>query len=243
MTKTILDILIHEKNTAFRNGLYDYLNVKMAYDTSKIEGSTLTFSDTQELYEKNMISTGGHSLDDLLESKNHFELFDFMLETINEPLTERLIKEYHQILKKGTLDEKRYGIGKYKRIPNIAGDQKVAEPHEVPEKMSMLMEEQVQEAKNLDHILHFHHEFELIHPFQDGNGRVGRIIMLRDCLANHIIPFIISSERKKEYIDGLRLFKTNPNLLKDEVTLQQETFGDMAKPFLNYYNSERDRDL
>lgn len=236
MSNTILDILIQEKNTAFKNGLYDYLNIKMAYDTNKIEGSTLTFSDTQELYEKNVIPTGGHSFDDLLESKNHFELFDFMLETINEPLTERLIKEYHQVLKKGMLDEKRYGIGKYKSIPNIAGDQKVAEPHEVAELMSVLLKKNDQEEKTLDHLLGFHHEFELIYPFQDGNGRVGRIIMLRGCLAHDITPFVISSDRKKEYIDGLRLFKTNPNILMEEARSQQEEFHEMAKPFMNYYN-------
>lgn len=238
MGKSYLDIIQLEKEKGFRNGLYDYVNVKMSYDTNRMEGSTLTFTDTQALYEKNVVPTGGHSFDALIEGKNHFELLDFMLMTINEPLTERLIKEFHQILKKGTLDEERYGIGRYKGIPNIAGEQKVAEPHEVPELMRALLESY---DKMLDDVLRFHHEFELIHPFQDGNGRVGRLIMLRQCLKHNITPFIISSDRKEEYINGLQFFETKPHLLKEEVTAQQELFQELAEPFVNHYsNSKRD---
>ncbi|MBP1970362.1 Fic family protein [Virgibacillus natechei] len=236
MDKSYLDIIQLEKEKGFRNGLYDYINVKMSYDTNRMEGSTLTFTDTQALYEKNIVPTGGHSFDDLLEGKNHFELMDFMLTTIDESLTERLIKEFHQILKKGTLDEERYGIGRYKGIPNMAGEQKVAEPHAVPELMRNLLESYDKKDATLDDVLRFHHEFELIHPFQDGNGRVGRLIMLRECLKHDITPFIISSDRKEEYINGLRFFEAKPHLLKEEVMAQQEAFRGIAEPFVNHYN-------
>lgn len=215
-----------ERKSHFKNGLYDYVTVTMSYNTNKIEGSTLTLSDTQSLYERNVVPTGGHKIDDIIESKNHFELVNFMLETIDESLTERLVKEFHQLLKKGTSDAER----------NIAGDQKVAEPHEVPEKMERLVEDyRSLQTVDLEDILTFHHQFELIHPFQDGNGRVGRIIMLRECLRNDVIPFIISSERCEEYIDGLKMFGTDKSFLVKEANLQQEVFKNIAEPFIKHY--------
>jgi Fic family protein len=232
---TYLSVINQERKSHFKNGLYDYVTVTMSYNTNKIEGSTLTLSDTQSLYERNVVPTGGHKIDDIIESKNHFELVNFMLETIDESLTERLVKEFHQLLKKGT-DAERYGIGQYKVFPNIAGDQKVAEPHEVPEKMERLVEGyRSLQTVGLEDILTFHHQFELIHPFQDGNGRVGRIIMLRECLRNDVFPFIISSERREEYIDGLKMFGTDKSFLVKEANLQQEVFKNIAEPFIKHY--------
>lgn len=236
MKVTYLSIINQERKKRLKNGLYDYVTITMSYNTNKIEGSTLTLSDTQSLYEKNVILTGGHKVDDIIESKNHFALVDFMLETIDEPLTERLIKEYHQLLKKGTSDVEMYGIGRYKIFPNIVGDQKVAEPHEVPEKMEKLIANyNLLQTIDLKDILTFHHQFECIHPFQDGNGRVGRIIMLRECLKNDVTPFIISSERREEYIQGLKMFEKDPSLLIKEAMLQQEVFQEMAEPFIKHY--------
>lgn len=236
MASIYLSILKEEKNTNRKNGLYDYITVTLAYNTNKIEGSTLTLSDTQSLYEHNMVLTGGHRMDDLIESKNHFELFDFMLDTIDEPLTEQLIKELHQILKKGTSDEKWYGIGRYKKIPNIVGEQVVAQPHEVPELMKQLLDDYncLIDVKLID-ILNFHHRFELIHPFQDGNGRVGRIIMFRQCLTHDITPFIVSSERREQYIEGLKKYENNPDLLVQEIRLRQEKFKELSKPCVESY--------
>lgn len=236
MKVTYLSVINQERKSHFKNGLYDYVTVTMSYNTNKIEGSTLTLSDTQYLYERNVVPTGGHKIDDIIESKNHFKLVNFMLETIDESLTERLVKEFHQLLKKGTSDAERYGIGQYKVFPNIAGDQKVAEPHEVPEKMERLVEGyRSLQTVDLEDILAFHHQFELIHPFQDGNGRVGRIIMLRECLRNDVIPFIISSERREEYIDGLKMFGTDKSFLVKEANLQQEVFKNIAEPFIKHY--------
>lgn len=238
MKLTYLWILNHERKTQFKNGLYDYLTVTMAYNTNKIEGSTLTLSDTQSLYERNVVPTGGHKVDDIIEGKNHFKLVDFMLDTIEEPLTERLIKEFHQLLKKGTSDVEKYGIGQYKVFPNIVGDTPVAEPHEVPEKMEqLLLSHQSITDVTLEDILTFHHRFESIHPFQDGNGRVGRVLMLRECLLHDITPFIISSERREEYIQGLKKFEQDPSLLQFEANLQQEVFQKMASPFMKHYRN------
>lgn len=247
---TYLEILTKERNTAFKNGLYDYIAVSMSYNTNKIEGSTLTFTDTKSLYEKDIVFTGGHKTDDVIEGRNHFKLLEFMFETIEEPLSERLIKEYHQLLKSGTSDVEKYGIGQYKVFPNIVGDTPVAEPHEVPEKMQRLINSyQNLHDVILEDILSFHYHFETIHPFQDGNGRVGRVIMLRECLRHNITPFIISAERREEYIQGLKSFPQDPSFLQKEANLQQEVFEKMAAPFLKYYQNaalkkrDNERDL
>ena len=236
MENPYLIVLQEEKKSEIKNGLYDYTTVLLSYATNRLEGSTLTFQDTQSLYEKNILYTAGHSVDDIIESKNHFRLFDFMLETIDEPLTERLIKEYHQLLKQGTTDEDRYGIGQYKEIPNTAGDQPVAEPYEVPGLMdTLLIKYNELSYADLHAILDFHHRFELIHPFQDGNGRVGRLIMFRQCLTNDVTPFIISADQRNEYFDGLKQFKTDPSVLKKKISVKQQEFKKMAQPFIDHY--------
>lgn len=234
-----LSIFEKEKSTRFKNGLYDYVAVMLAYNTNKIEGSTLTLSDTQSLYTHDFVNTGGHKMDDLIESRNHFELFDFMLNTMNEPFTERLIKEYHQLLKKGTSDERWYGVGKYKKVPNVVGDLEVAQPHEVPQLMESLIDQfnDKQEVTLID-VLEFHHAFESIHPFQDGNGRVGRLIMFRQCLTHHITPFIVSAERREQYIKGLKEFKNDPTILENEAVQGQKAFAKIAEPFVKYYQKD-----
>jgi Fic family protein len=234
---TYVSVFKKERKNHMKNGLYDYFAVNMTYHTGKIEGSTLTLSDTQALFERNVVPTGGHRVDDIIESRNHFELIDFMLETIDEPLNERLIKEFHQLLKKGTTDEKYYGVGDYKKIPNIAGTQKVAQPHEVHALMTNLLKEYTEkEGIHLKDIITFHHAFELIHPFQDGNGRVGRMMMMRECLRHPITPFIISSERREEYIHGLKMYGSDPAILMKEATMQQQVFQEIAEPFLEHYS-------
>lgn len=233
MKSKFLSILAWEKREKVKNGLYEYTIINMSYNTNRMEGSTLSLTDTKDLFEKNTLYTSGHHVDDIIEGKNHFKLFDFMLDTIKEPLTERLIKEYHQLLKKNTSDEANYGAGKYKGIPNIVGDQATAEPHEVEDLMNRLVNENT--IKSLMDILSFHHQFELIHPFQDGNGRVGRIIMFRQCLEYNLTPFIIPSEKREEYINGLKLFNNNPVILKNVIEKFQEHYKRMAKPFMKVY--------
>ncbi|GEN30181.1 Fic family protein [Cerasibacillus quisquiliarum] len=242
LNSNYLFVLEKERKENIKNGLYEYTVINMSYNTNRMEGSTLSLSDTKDLFEKNTIFSGGHNVDDIIEGKNHFRLFDFMLDTIKEPLTERLIKEYHQILKRNTSDEVRYGSGRYKGIPNIAGDQPTVEPHEVEGLMRDLVENH--SINNLMDILSFHHQFELIHPFQDGNGRVGRMIMFRQCLEYGITPFIIPSDRREEYINGLKLFKEEPNVLENEIKKFQESYKQIAKPFLrNYTKSGKNSEL
>lgn len=235
MHSDYLFVLSQERKENIKNGLYEYTIIHMSYNTNRMEGSTLTLSDTQALYEHNSVLTGGHQMDDIMEGKNHFALFNFMLDTIEESLSERLIKEFHQLLKKGTTDEDNYGIGMYKTMPNIAGDQATAEPHEVQERMKKIIEEKT--IGNLKDILSFHHQFELIHPFQDGNGRVGRMIMFRQCLVHNFTPFIIPSDKREEYINGLKTFPEQADVLENDITLYQEHYYNLAKPFLKLYKN------
>jgi len=240
LKRIYLNILAYEKEHKAKNGLYDYLMVNLAYNTNRIEGSTLTLSDIESLYAHDHVPTGGHKMDDLIESRNHFELFDFMLETIEEPFNARLIKEYHQLLKKGTTDDQWYGVGQYKSIPNTIGEKQVAQPHEVNELMQKLINDFNKNlAITLSDILTFHYQFEMIHPFQqDGNGRIGRIIMLRQALFNDITPFMIDARRRDEYIEGLDQFEHSPQLLLNEATMQQEKFKKIAKPFVEHYTDK-----
>lgn len=238
-----LKILFDERRKSIKNGLYDYLNVNMSYNTNRIEGSTLSLPDTEMLYAHNYVATGGHSMDDLIESKNHFELFDFMLDTINEPLSERLIKEYHQLLKKGTSDDKWYGAGTYKKVPNMIGGVKVAQPYQVKDMMFKLVNEfNEKEVVSLKDVVDFHYKFERIHPFQDGNGRVGRMIMLKQSLLNDITPFVVMSDRRDEYIEGLRMYEDNPKILIKEIEMQQKKFKEVATPFVKHYHNMMDKD-
>ena len=232
-----LVVLEKERKENIKNGLYEYTLINMSYNTNRMEGSTLSLSDTKDLFERNILYTGGHNVDDIIEGKNHFSLFDFMLDTIEEPLTERLIREYHQLLKMNTSDEANYGIGKYKRIPNIAGEQPTAEPHEVEDLMYHLVNQYP--VNDLMDILSFHLQFELIHPFQDGNGRVGRIIMFRQCLVHNLTPFIIPSDKREEYINGLKFFDENPTVLKNEIINFQESYKQIATPFLKVYSKHK----
>lgn len=230
-------VLEKERKEKVKNGLYEYTLINISYNTNRMEGSTLTLSDTKDLYERNTLYTGGHKVDDIIEGKNHFDLFNFMLDTIEEPLTERLIREYHQLLKRNTSDEANYGIGKYKEIPNIAGNQPTAEPHEVEDLMYHLVNEHP--INDLMDILSFHHQFQLIHPFQDGNGRVGRIIMFRQCLEHNVTPFIIPADKREEYINGLKLFNEDPTVLESEIKRFQESYKKLATPFLKIYARNR----
>lgn len=231
-----LIVLEKERKDKIKNGLYEYTLINMSYNTNRMEGSTLSLSDTKSLFERNTLFTGGHNVDDILEGKNHFDLFNFMLDTIKVPLTERLIQEYHHLLKKNTSDEANYSVGKYKGIPNISGDQPTAEPHEVEGLMYRLVNNHP--INNLMDILAFHHQFELIHPFQDGNGRVGRMIMFRQCLEHNFTPFIIPSDQRDEYIDGLKAFNKDPTILENEIKKFQESYQQIARPFLKIYSNE-----
>ena len=234
--------LIEQKNINLSGNLYYRTQIDFAYNTNHIEGSTITSDETMSIYDTGTIFTSADkviSLKDITETKNHFTLFKFMLDTIDSELTEELIKKYHFILKNGTLtDEEKewFNVGEYKKLKNYVGDIKTTEPSNVEADIIKLLEwyKNVEE-KTIEEIIEFHVRFETIHPFQDGNGRIGRIIMFRECLKNNIIPFYIEDRNKAYYIRGMREYQLNneKGYLIDTCLNSQDNYLKMCEYFLN----------
>ena len=234
--------LIEQKNINVSGNLYYRTQIDFAYNTNHIEGSTITSDETMSIYDTGTIFTSADkviSLKDMTETKNHFTLFKFMLDTIDSELTEELIKKYHFILKNGTLtDEEKewFNVGEYKKLKNYVGDIKTTEPSNVEADIIKLLEwyKNVEE-KTIEEIIEFHVRFETIHPFQDGNGRIGRIIMFRECLKNNIIPFYIEDRNKAYYIRGMREYQLNneKGYLIDTCLNSQDNYLKMCEYFLN----------
>ena len=211
----ILEILKEQKNMKLKGNLYHNTQITFAYNTNHIEGSRLTEDQTRYIYETNTILFERGtvaSVDDIVETSSHFKLVDYMLDIASEPLTEDIIKKFHKILKEGTMDSRKewFNVGEYKKLPNEAGMMKTASPNETPKEMQKLMEWYNSLSKiTIKEIIEFHARFEKIHPFQDGNGRVGRMIMFKECLKNNIIPFIILDKDKLFYYRGLKEYQGN----------------------------------
>lgn len=205
-----ISINVMQKLSKIKNSVYDDIKIEYLYHSNKLEGSTFNMEQLNVLLEENMV-IGEHSIDDVQETINSLELFDFVIATLNEKLTDRLLREYHSILKKNTSDANYGFMGVYKKIPNKLRnvDIKLAEPYEVEELMKALLEKKV---KSIDDIADFHQKFEQIHPFQDGNGRIGRFIMLRQCLENNIDLIAIDEEYNKEYREALYKAQTTENI-------------------------------
>ena len=212
----ILEVLREQKEMKLKGNLYHQTQVSFAYNTNHIEGSTLTEDQTRYIFETNTILFESDTIakvDDILETSNHFKLVDYMLDVADKKLTEKLIKEFHKILKDGTSDSRVewFNVGEYKQRANTIGNGiKTTSPNNVEKEMSKLMDwynslKQVT-AKE---IIEFHYRFESIHPFQDGNGRVGRIIAFKECLKNNIVPFIILDKEKLFYYRGLNQYQSN----------------------------------
>ena len=202
----------YDKND--RSGVYGYTQRKMAYNSNKIEGSTLTENQTSSLFDTGTLSSEGELIrsKDIEEATGHFIMFNNMLKTFNQELSEDLIKKYHYDLKSGVFEDKAngYAIGEYKQRANIVSNIKVALPSEVSDKMNKLLQEyNSRKNHSLYDIVMFHAEYESIHPFQDGNGRTGRIIMFKECLKNNIFPFIIEDNLKAEYYKALNSAQIN----------------------------------
>lgn len=211
----VLDILREQKEMRIKGNLYYNTQIMFTYNTNHIEGNKLTEDQTKDIFEENLILFEKETLvrvDDILEAANHFKLVDYMLEIAEENLTEDMIKEFHRILKEGTMDSRKewFNVGDYKKLPNEAGIMKTISPKETPKEMKKLMEWYNSLSKiTINEIIEFHARFEKIHPFQDGNGRVGRIIMFKECLKNNIIPFIILDKDKLFYYRGLKEYQVN----------------------------------
>jgi Fic family protein len=205
--------LLSEKNVGHKGGIYNKLQVDMAFNSNHIEGSRLTHDQTRYIYETNTIGVGvsgseeAVNVNDVIETVNHFRCFDFILDTLGKPLTEQYIKQLHMLLKSGVVD-KNAVIGEFKTCANEVGAMETAAPEKVPELLGELLSQTDENNMTLYDIAAFHSAFEMIHPFYDGNGRVGRLIILKQCLENDIVPIIIEDRDKMFYYMGLKQMQT-----------------------------------
>lgn len=211
---SILEILREQKEMQLKGNLYHATQIHFAYNTNHIEGSQLTEEQTRYIYETNtfVAEEGNHTanVDDIIETSNHFKLVDYMLDVADEILTEDRIKEFHKILKTGTSDERKswFKVGTYKELANEIGASQTSSPEEAEKEMQKLLDwYQHLEKVSFEDIVKFHSDFEKIHPFQDGNGRVGRMILFKECLKNDIMPFIILAKDKMFYYRGLKEYQ------------------------------------
>jgi Fic family protein len=234
----LLEILQEEKSSKHKGGIYHKTQIKLTYNTNRIEGSKLSEEQTRYIYETNTLFTEDGSnatnIDDIIETVNHFHCFDYLLEIASEPLSEKHIKKFHKILKLNTSDSKKewFNIGEYKIKPNIVGGIETSKPNEVEKHINKLLKTYHQKTPiEINDIIEFHYEFEKIHPFQDGNGRVGRLIMFKECLKNNIVPFIIEDEFKFFYYRGLTEYPKVKEYLIDTCLSAQDNY----KILMNYF--------
>ncbi len=233
---TLPEILKAEKAARLSGGIYHKVQVELTYNSNHIEGSKLTHDQTRYIFETNTIGvdSGSLNVDDILETSNHFRCIDLIIDQTNATLGERLIKQLHSVLKSGTSDARKdwFVVGGYKRLPNEVGGKETAAPEDVAPRMQELLKRyHAIEKKTLDDLLEFHYRFELIHPFQDGNGRVGRLILFKECLKNGIVPFIVDDELKMFYYRGLREWLNDRGFLRDTCIAAQDQF----KRYLDYF--------
>ena len=233
---TLLEILQEEKASKYPGGIYHKTQIDLTYNSNHIEGSRLTHDQTRYIFETNTIGVENEVLnvDDVIETANHFRCIDMMIDDAKTALTEKLIKELHLTLKSGTSDSRKdwFAVGDYKKMPNEVGGMTTALPEEVAEKMKILLEEyKGKEKKNFEDILDFHVKFERIHPFQDGNGRVGRLIMFKECLKYNIVPLIIEDDLKMFYYRGLKEWDHEKDYLTDTCLTAQDKY----KAYLEYF--------
>ena len=233
---TLTDVLRSEKAAQMSGGIYHKVQIELTYNSNHIEGSRLTHDQTRYIFETNSIGmeSGTLNVDDIVETVNHFKCIDIVIDNVGYALSERFIKQLHAVLKGGTSDSRkeRFAVGDYKRLPNEVGGQATALPEEVGAKMRELLDDyNSTKEKTLEDIIDFHYRFERIHPFQDGNGRVGRLIMFKECLRNNIVPFIIDEKLKIFYYRGLREWNRERGYLRDTCLAAQDKF----KAYLNYF--------
>ncbi len=237
----LLTILRDEKSSGLKGGIYHQTQINLAYNTNRIEGSKLSEEQTRYIYETNtLFLSDGEStanVDDIVETVNHFSCFDYMLDIADEPLSEEHIKKFHYLLKINTSDSKKtwFRVGDYKLKPNIVGGIETTLPSDVPTEMKNLIENYHQkEVITVHDIIDFHFKFEQIHPFQDGNGRVGRLVIFKECLANNIIPFIIEESHKFFYYRGLSEYPKVKDYLIDTCLSAQDNYKSKLDYFIKF---------
>ncbi len=234
--QTLLDILREEKRAQVHGGIYHKIQIELTYNSNHIEGSRLTHDQTRYIFETNTIgiTDEGVRVDDIIETSTHFRCIDEIIESAKSQLSEKFIKNLHFILKTGTSDAKKdwFSVGDYKKLPNEVGGRETTLPEDVAKEMKKLLAEyNCKENVTLHDIIEFHVQFERIHPFQDGNGRIGRLIMFKECLKHNIVPFIIEDKIKMFYYRGLKEWNHERGYLTDTCLSAQDTF----KTYLDYF--------
>ena len=232
----LLNYLKEQKEMKLKGGIYHRTQIDLTYNSNRIEGSKLTHDQTRYIFETNTIGTSKESVnvDDIIETTNHFRCIDLIIDRAKSKLSESFIKELHFLLKSGTSDSRKdwFNVGEYKKLPNEVGGNETCPPKEVSTKMKTLLSDYHNiEKKTFEDIINFHFQFEIIHPFQDGNGRVGRLIMFKECLANNIVPFIIDEDLKLFYYRGLQEWTHIREYLLDTCLTAQDNY----KAILNYF--------
>ena len=234
----ILQALKEEKNAKISGGIYHETQVRLTYNSNRIEGSRLSEDQTRLIFETNTIGSDvGVPVDDIIETANHFRAIDYVIDKAEEPLTEEIIKALHRLLKTGTKDShiSWFNVGEYKAKPNVVGGMETTPPSKVAGKMKKLLDEYSKiETVSIRDIIRFHHDFEKIHPFQDGNGRVGRLIACKECLRFNIVPFIIEDSKKMFYYRGLKEWDNEQGFLLETCLDGQDAY----KALLNYFGIE-----
>lgn len=236
----LTQFLVEELQTHRKGGLYHKTQVQLAYNSNRIEGSKLTEEQTRYIFETRTIGFKDQEavpVDDIIETTNHFIAFDYLLRTINEPLTENLIKEFHRILKTGTADAQKpyFNVGDWKKLANEVGGRETCSPADVEKEMGELRTWYANQADvTIQTLAEYHWRFESIHPFQDGNGRVGRLILFRECLRNTIMPFVIDNGHKLYYYRGLSEFKQTPGFLIGTMQSAQDVY----EAWIKYFDEE-----
>lgn len=233
---TLLDILRIEKKSKLSGGIYHKVQIELTYNSNHIEGSCLTHDETRYIFETNTIGIDKKTInvDDIIETVNHFKCIDMIIDNANKNISEKLIKNLHKILKNNTSDSRKdwFAVGEYKKLPNTVGDILTAQPYEVEKKMKKLITQyNAKKTKTLDDLLDFHYKFECIHPFQDGNGRIGRLLLFKECLKYNIVPFIIDEHLKLFYYSGLKEWENERGFLRETCLMAQDKF----KIYLNYF--------
>lgn len=236
---SLLKILREQKEAKISGGIYHKIQIELTYNSNHIEGSRLTHDQTRYIFETNTIGFENEAVnvDDIIETSNHFRCIDMVIEQAGATLSEKFIKQLHSTLQTGTSDSRKdwFAVGEYKKIPNEVGGCDTALPEEVADKMRKLLADYNAKGNiTFDDIVEFHVAFERIHPFQDGNGRVGRLILLKECLKHNIVPFIIEDNLKLFYYRGLKEWHNEKGYLMDTCLTAQDRF----KAYLDYFRIE-----
>lgn len=232
----LLEVLKAEKASKISGGIYHKIQVELTYNSNHIEGSKLTHDQTRYIYETNTIGFTDSTInvDDIVETANHFKCIDMVIDKTTKPLSETFIKQLHMVLKNGTSDSRKdwFAVGDYKKYPNEVGGKITTPPEEVNDKIKALISAYNKTGnKSFDDLISFHYEFERIHPFQDGNGRIGRLILFKECLKHNIVPFIIDENLKMFYYRGLSEWQNEKGYLIDTCLTAQDKF----KKYLDYF--------